>query len=122
MLRNRLAAYTKKPMWQRRKRTIVGHLAPVAWDDDGVATKFSIYTYDDDDFIIEGHYRLENLKRLINKRVLAIGFIRENSQGEKLIDPILVREHKSSDFMSDGRKETVRPYADWDEEFSVSYP
>ena len=122
MLKKRLAAYTKPRIWQKSKKTVVGHLAPIAWDDEGAATKFSIYTYEDDDLIVEGNYRIDNLKKLINKPVYAIGFIREQSNGDKFIDPILVREHKSTNFTSIGLQEIKSKYSEWGDEFSVIYP
>lgn len=81
---------------QVRLETIVGTLRAIQWSPNGVATKFSICSFDDGELIVEYYDDIRKLQRLEGKIVEARGCIYFNDEGDKIIEPKNVRELKGS--------------------------
>ncbi len=70
---------------KNKKKEIIGVLNPIEWDKEGEVKKYSIYTVDEEDIIIEEIFPNIKLKHLLNKKVLAKGILREDKEGQKFI-------------------------------------
>lgn len=104
-----------------KTQTIFGVLNPIMWDRRGKVKKFSIYSSEDEDIIIEGYRNRHKLKALLNRRVEAQGLIRMNDDGEKIIRLNQIKEitgPNSPAMMSPSNLDS----SIWNEEFSVSIP
>ncbi len=109
------------PSLGSKTETVIGTLNPIMWDRRGKIKKFSIYSYEDEDIIIEGFRNRAKLKNLLNKKVEAKGIIRVNEDGEKLIKLTNIRELTGPS--SPGLNITPSLATGvWNEEFSVSIP
>jgi hypothetical protein len=84
--------YLIHPSLREKKQNIVGTINPIQWDEKGKIKKFSIYTDLDEDILIENYPKKRKLKSLLGKRVEAIGVIKFNENGDKLIILKKIRE------------------------------
>lgn len=75
------------------KSTICGILNPVYWDSHGRPSQFAIYNeVSGEDYIIVGHHSPKNLRGLLNRTVIAKGFITDDpNEDEKLIKASTIR-------------------------------
>lgn len=64
---------------------VIGVLNPIGWDKNGNVKKYSIYTQNEEDIIIEYIDNPELLQHFINNYVLAKGSVRIDLDGEKYI-------------------------------------
>ena len=74
--------------------TLEGVLNPIDWDSEGSPTQFSIYSDDEEDYIIKNYPKPKKLKKLLSKRVRAQGRQGINSYGEKVIYTTRLQEMK----------------------------
>ncbi len=106
--------------------SIVGIVNPIEWNSNGKIKKFSIYTTDEEDIIVESSLdfrQFRRLKSLLNKKVEATGRIYANDEGEKYIKLKRIRELTRP---SAPAVNTFYPnkleHALWPEEFAINFP
>lgn len=100
--------------------TLEGTLNPIEWDEDGEVIKFSVYSDDEEDYIVENYPKPKKLQRLLNKRVLVQGKIGANAYGEKVIYATKMKQIKRPLRRASFRSEV--PVFFWDEEFPAHIP
>ena len=100
---------------------ITGVLNPIHWDRNGKIRKFSIYSEDEEDIIIEGYLNKQKLESLLSKRVLGKGKIRVNKNCEKFIRLRSIKEIAGPPPSALGQQKSTLPSL-WDEEYSLKIP
>jgi hypothetical protein len=107
--------------FRSKTKVVIGTLNPIMWDKKGKVKKFSIYSFEEEDIIIEGYRNRSKLKSLLNKKVEARGSIRRNEDGEKVIKLTKIKELKNPSTPSQNLTPEIN-LGMWSEEFSVSIP
>ena len=64
---------------------VCGIVTPIDWDRNGKPCKYSLYTLDEEDIIIEAEHLKKKIKRLANKYVEVTGNIYTNVLGDRVI-------------------------------------
>ena len=106
---------------KNKEQTFIGILTPINWDKNGRVKKFSIYSENSEDILIEGHPQMKKLKSLLKKRVLAKGQIRIDKNGVKHIKLISIKEIKNSTSPMKNRIRSME-LSPWSEEYPLSIP
>ena len=70
---------------KEKEKSITGTLNPIRWDKNGRIKQFSIYSEEEEDVIIEHFQNKRKLTKLLNKRVIAVGKVRLDEEGNKYI-------------------------------------
>lgn len=104
-----------------KNESIVGILNPICWNKNGEIKQFSIYSTDEEDFIIEGYPKKQKLMRMLNKRVLAEGKVRIDENEVKFIK---IKNIKELSGPGSPVNSFIRPPGPslWNEEYSLSIP
>ncbi len=63
-----------------------GTLVPISWDHNDEPVVFSIYTYDEEDYVVQRYKSKDTLRKYLGQKVEAQGNIYECEHGEKYID------------------------------------
>lgn len=105
----------------RRLEKVIGILNPIMWDRRGAVQKFSIYSHDEEDIIIEGFKNKIKLKLLLGKKVEAKGRIQTNDDGEKVIKLSSIKELIGPSSPASSTS-TATALGMWSDEYSVSIP
>lgn len=102
-------------------QSVTGILNPIEWDSKGVSTKFSIYSDDEEDILLEGPITRKKIEGLVNKRVVATGSVRLNEYGEKLmrVERIEKQNGPNSCALQLPKNDLLQF---WGEEYSVEVP
>ena len=113
-VRSKVSPTNKKPI------TVVGTVTPIAWDRNGKAKTFSIYTHDEEDLIIENSSLNHKLCLLLNRTVEATGNLYINKEGEKCMRLDKVRGIRGPS--SPAPASAYPKPNNWYEEYSINIP
>ena len=77
-----LSVKTAKILKATSMESIKGIVIPSDWDSNGNVISLSIATHDEEEYIIENHHNLSDLKKLLRREVVVNGSIkcRNNSK------------------------------------------
>lgn len=100
-----------------RDSEVYGRIIPIGWDSDKV-TKFSLYTNEGEDLIIEPLDKDNSLENLKGCFVKIIGTIYETNFGSKILFPVRIYP------LPDGNIENqaIKPEDEFLEDASISLP
>ncbi len=104
-----------------KEKSIIGTLNPIRWDKNGRIKQFSIYSEEEEDVIIENFQNKRKLTKLLNKRVIAVGKVRLDEDGNKYIKLKSIKELTGP---TSPAINLVKPIEAglWNEEYSLSIP
>jgi hypothetical protein len=105
--------------FDNKDQSITGTLNPIHWDRHGNIKKFSIYSDDQEDIIIEGYTNKTKLEKLLNKRVFAKGQVRTDEYGDKFIKLKSIKELTGPTSPAISLVRPIEPGL-WGEEYSLS--
>ena len=73
---HRIDVQTTKILKEEPMDSIKGIVIPSDWDSNGNVTSLAIATRDEEEYIIENHQQLSNLKKLLRQEVVVNGSIK----------------------------------------------
>src|SRR5690606_27442521 len=95
----------------QKEHRVVGTLNPIRWNHKGKVIEYAIFSEHEEDIIIEYSPSKKTLDRFLNKKILAIGYLRKNKYGEKFIKIKSIKEFSSQGTPTPVKK--IRDEVDW---------
>lgn len=108
---------SKKSVNHYEKVSVVGTVTPIGWDYKDHAIRYSIFTHDQEDLIVENSTLNHKLSLLLNSVVEATGVLYENKDGEKCM-----RLEKVQGLRGPSSPAPATVNNGWYEEFSINVP
>ena len=101
--------------------TVVGTVTPIGWDLKGNPIKFSIYTRDDEDLIVENSSLNHKLCSLLNRTVEATGRLYKNRDKENCMRVEKIQELRGPSSAAPAILSTVHEN-NFYEEYTINAP